>query len=184
METVTISDGERTAAVPADRFSRLANSLLLLPKKYESGGPYVYVATRDSCDCPIAIHPHGFDPKAAGRVLAEWGKVGWFVRTVGKREIRVRVCGHEIGKEAELLVYVAEKFCGCCVGVQPPIPDGEAGVAKVLQVWVENGYYIQSIPLADVFIQAECPHFPPKERQGYLHGLASADNGNPDDEEE
>ena len=145
------------------------------PKKYKNGGPYVYIATRPYCTCVLALHPMGYDLKATGRVLAEWGKAGWMVRTVSKMFTNVVVCPHEPPKEAEPLVYVAEKHCGCCVGVQPPIPGGEAGVAKVLQVWAEQGYYIQSVPLSEVYIEPVCPHEPTKEKQEMLPGLASAD---------
>ncbi len=149
--------------------------IVTLPKKYKSGGPYVYVATRPYCRCAIAVHPQGHDLKAAGRVLAEWGKAGWMVRTIGKMAVDVLICLHEPSETDEPLVYVAEKHCGCCVGVQPPIPGGEAGVAKVLQVWAEQGYYIQSIPLSEVYIEPTCPHEKPKEKQQILPGLASAD---------
>lgn len=104
-----------------------------MPKKYKNGGPYVYVATRPYCHCALAVHPHGHDHKAAGRVLAEWGKAGWMVRTVGKDRANVVICEHTPPQDVDPLVYVAERYCGCCVGVQPPIPGGEAGVAKVLR---------------------------------------------------
>lgn len=156
-------------------FDRAVEEMRLESKKYRSGGPYVYVATRPYCTCALAVHPHGYDPKAAGRVLAEWGKAGWMVRTVGKRVANVAICEHSASEDAEPLVYVAEKHCGCCVGVQPPIPGGETGVAKVLQVWAEQGYYIQSIPLSEVYIEPVCPHEAPKEKQEMLPGLASAD---------
>ncbi len=152
------------------------------PKKYKSGGPYVYVATRPYCQCALAVHPHGYDHKAAGRVLVEWGKAGWMVRTVSKSHANVAICEHTPPKDVEPLVYVAERYCGCCVGVQPPIPGGEAGVAKVLQVWAEQGYYIQAVPLSDVWIEPNCPHEPPKEKQEMLPGLASADLGSFDED--
>lgn len=155
-----------------------------LPEKYKGSGPYIYIATRPFCKCALAIHPHGGDLKAAGRVLAEWGKAGWMVHTVSKRDawMNVNICEHSWPAKAEPVVYVAEKFCGCCVGVQPPIPGSEAGVAKVLQVWAEQGYFIQSIPLSNVHIDAHCPHQKPKEKQAYLPGLASADVDGLDDE--
>jgi len=156
--------------------------IVTLPKKYKGGGPYVYVATRAHCKCALAVHPLGHDVKAAGRVVAEWGKAGWMVRTISKLIVELVVCSHEPSENDEPLVYVAEKYCGCCVGVQPPIPGGEAGVAKVLQVWAEQGYYIQSIPLSQVHIEAECPHEPPKETQQMLPGLASADMEGLDDD--
>ena len=46
---------------------------------------------------------------------------------------------------------------------------------RVLQVWAEQMYYIQSIPLSAVYIKAHCPHQKPKEKQEMLPGLASAD---------
>lgn len=161
--------------VTMSAFDRAVEEMRLESKKYRSGGPYVYVATRPFCACALAMHPHGHDHKAAGRVLAEWGKAGWMVRTVGKRTANVAICEHSASEYDEPLVYVAEKYCGCCVGVQPPIPGGEAGVAKVLQVWAEQGYYIQSIPLSEVYIEPVCPHEKPKEKQEMLPGLASAD---------
>lgn len=161
---------------------RLDELIDALPEKYKTGGPYIYVATRPFCDCPLAVHPYFGDRKAIGRVLAEWGKAGWAVRTVTKHYATLLPCLHEEPEEHEPMVYVAEKFCGCCVGVQPPIPGSEAGVAKVLQVWAEQGYYIQSIPLSDVYIEAHCPHQKPKEKQAYLPGLASADVDGLDDD--
>ncbi len=176
-DTTTIefsTNGRSTGPVSLETFNRALADIVILPKKYKIG-PYVYVATRPYCQCALAVYPHGYDEKAAGRVLAEWGKAGWMVRTVKKMAANVTICDHTPPPDAEPLVYVAEKNCGCCVGVQPPIPGGETGVAKVLQVWSEQGYYIQSIPLSEVHIEPTCPHEKPKEKQQMLPGLASAD---------
>jgi hypothetical protein len=179
--TVEFSTGAGKTYGPFD-MDRVMGAIVLEPEKYKGGGPYIYTATRPFCDCPLAFHPHGFDPKAAGRVLAEWGKAGWMVRTVSKHHAHIEICQHKYKEDQEPLVYVAERYCGCCVGVQPAIPGSEAGVAKVLQVWAEQGYYIQSIPLGDVYIEAHCPHQKPKEKQEMLPGLASADVEGLDDD--
>lgn len=175
MDKATVEFKTRGESYGPFDMDRVMDAIAVLPKKYERGRPWIYVATRPYCECPLAVHPHGYDPKAAGRVLAEWGKAGWTIRTVSKASAFIGLCEHEAPEEAETVVYVAEKHCGCCVGVQPPIPGNEAGVAKVLQVWAEQGYYIQSIPLSDVYIEHNCPHEKPKEKQEMLPGLASAD---------
>ena len=172
-----LSTGQRWESGPMTmaQFDEAVEKMSILPEKYKTGGPYVYVATRPYCHCAIAMHPKGGDAKAAGRVLAEWGKAGWVIRTISKTAVNPEVCPHEAPADAEPLVYVAERYCGCTAGVQPPIPGGEAGVAKVLQVWAEQGYYIQSVPVSSVYMPEQCPHAKPREKQGILPGLASAD---------
>lgn len=184
--SVELSAGGSWSSGPMtmQQLDQAIETMSVLPEKYKKGGPYVYIATRPYCKCPFAIHPLGYDNKAAGRVLAEWGKAGWTIHTIGKAALMLSdmlICTHEAPKEQEPLVYVAERFCGCTVGVQPPIPGGEAGVAKVLQVWAEQGYYIQSVPMSRVHISPTCPHQKPKEKQAMLPGLASADMDGVDD---
>lgn len=179
VERVEFTSNGRTVTLTAGQMSEVTRRLEaergLQPKKYERGGPWIYVATRAACDCVMASHPIRHDPKAAGRVLAEWVKAGWMVRTVEMRGLRIGLCPHEIDAVPdEPVVYIAEKYCGCCVGVQPPIFGSEQGVAKIIQVWAEQGYFIQTIPLSRVWIEVECPHEPPKPHQDYLPGLAHA----------
>lgn len=133
--SVELSAGGSWSSGPMtmQQLDQAVEAMSVLPEKYKTGGPYVYIATRPYCKCPFAIHPLGYDNKAAGRVLAEWGKAGWTIHTIGKAALMLSdmlICTHEAPKEQEPLVYVAERFCGCTVGVQPPIPGGEAGVAK------------------------------------------------------
>ena len=80
-------------------------------------------------------------------------------------------------------MFVAEKYCGCCVGVVPRMMDASNGAAKVVQVWAEAGFFIQTIPLSTVFIEGRCPHKPPKERQLELalELRAEADKDDEDD---
>ena len=137
--------------------------------KYDRG-PYFYVATSSYCSCPKAIQP-----KANGRILAEWVKAGAVIRTLpADGGLFVGVCLHKPPNDSdrEALLFVAEDTCGCCVSVQQRMPDQNA-VAKVIQVWAEAEKFIQSLPASEITVVGVCPHH---MRQATLIPLfASAD---------
>lgn len=169
--------------------------VLVIEKKYPfKDRPFTYAIQNDYNRVTVAALPMLPDPKdakAVARAVAEMVKMGYVVATkggIGGRVVRVNDEDLSVYKNdpKDKLVLVAELDCGCCVAFLDRTDTDLAGMAKVIQVWVENGWFIQTIPVSHVRIATKCPHKPPKKKkdEAQLSFIDQLENSHKGDEEE
>lgn len=173
------------------------NPVFVQEKKYPfSHRPFTYAIQNDYNRVTIAALPMLPDPKdakAIARAVAEMVKMGYVVSTKGGAGTTiVRVNDQDYSEDKndpkDKLVLIAELDCGCCVAFLDRTDTDLAGMAKVVQVWVENGWFIQTVPVSQVFIATRCPHKPPKKKKdeaqlSFIDQLKASDEESKEEEE-